>query len=372
MTHPPEPTRREFLRRTGSIAAAACATGALPRPGMDDPHDEALTLLVQHGPEFGNGFANHAPMVVEAFGAVQRADAITAWLAGYRPNLLPAPPPGRSLPEARRAEQLGKREAFADWEATFTVLLQERPWQEVVGSWQTRLLPGLLGALGHGVIRTGHAVRALAAKDTPLRRQELARALAYQAACCRPLLGAVPDGKGEPLAALAKVPLLPAELRQRRSESVEQRLASVREHAPYAQALTLAGAPDSAAFLQQLLEALAQQFVRHGADAPIPFCHAFTATAALVPLWPCLDAATRVLGCRHAWQLAAAIQCRFANGVFTPPTIAASAWPEDLIDAAVTHGDEHVIKFTAACALAWRATPAPAFVAAARAIHKLL
>jgi hypothetical protein len=212
-------------------------------------------------------------------------------------------------------------------------------------------------------------VRALDAKDTPLRRQELARALAYQAANCRPLLGPPGRGIGEPLPALAKVPLLPADLRQQQAGPTDQRIAAVREHAPFVQALALAGPQDGKAFLTQLLAALAQQFVQHGADAPILFCHAFTATAALVPLWPCIDEPTRELGCRHAWQLAAAIQCR---KLFKPPELEASAWPEDLIDAAVSHGDEHVIKFTAACALAWRATPSPAFVAAARTIQKLL
>ena len=50
-------------------------------------------------------------------------------------------------------------------------------WPDVVRTWVPRLMPGLVSALFHGVIRTSHAVRALAATDTRARRAELARAL---------------------------------------------------------------------------------------------------------------------------------------------------------------------------------------------------
>jgi len=40
-------------------------------------------------------------------------------------------------------------------------------------------MPALRTALFHGAIRTAHAVRAIAAVDTPPRRRELARALGY-------------------------------------------------------------------------------------------------------------------------------------------------------------------------------------------------
>jgi hypothetical protein len=56
----------------------------------------------------------------------------------------------------------------------------------VVEVWVPRLMPGLSVALFHGAIRTAHAVRAVAAADTPPRRSELARALAYWAARFRP------------------------------------------------------------------------------------------------------------------------------------------------------------------------------------------
>ena len=45
----------------------------------------------------------------------------------------------------------------------------------------TRLAPGLSAAATHGILRTAHAARALSRRDTPERRGELARGLAYWA-----------------------------------------------------------------------------------------------------------------------------------------------------------------------------------------------
>ena len=41
--------------------------------------------------------------------------------------------------------------------------LGQRPWREVLNAWWPRLLPGVVAAATHGVIRVGHAVRALLA-----------------------------------------------------------------------------------------------------------------------------------------------------------------------------------------------------------------
>lgn len=337
----------------------------MPTNAPLDAHDAALQRLLAHGPEFGDGLSNHGPMVVEALGAMQRSDAITDWLAGYRPNLEPAPAPGVVIDAAAYAARLGDRGAYADWEATFTHLLQERNWQNVVADWQPVLLPGFAAALAHGVIRVGHAVRALATTDTPLRRQELARALAYQAANRRAVLGEA-GAVGEAHLDLARIPLLPAAARSAATGPSEQRLAAVLAHEPFGIAAANGDPRDTRTFHLDLLEAIARQFVRHGADAPIFFLHAFTAAAALSPLWPWLDEPMRALGCRQAWRFAAAVQCRFASERHTPPAIDAAAWPEDLVDAAVADGDEHKIKLTSACFVAWRTRPSPAFVAAAR------
>src|SRR5262252_10848165 len=60
--------------------------------------------------------------------------------------------------------------------------LAEAPWQAVLQAWVPRLAPGLWAAATHGPIRTGHAVRSLAARTTPQRLHELAEGLGYWAA----------------------------------------------------------------------------------------------------------------------------------------------------------------------------------------------
>jgi hypothetical protein len=72
----------------------------------------------------------------------------------------------------------------------FGLSIDQDGWPAVVGQWVPRFMPALSSALYHGVIRTAHAVRALAALDTPSRRAELARALANWATWHHP--GAAP------------------------------------------------------------------------------------------------------------------------------------------------------------------------------------
>ncbi|MGH3771525.1 MAG: hypothetical protein ACRDRW_09040 [Pseudonocardiaceae bacterium] len=62
--------------------------------------------------------------------------------------------------------------------------LAGEPWADVLARWWPRLLPGMSGALTHGMIRTAHAVRAiaLASDDDRLQRDKLAHGLGYWAA----------------------------------------------------------------------------------------------------------------------------------------------------------------------------------------------
>ena len=77
---------------------------------------------------------------------------------------------------------------------TSTGELREQPWREVLGTWWPRLLPGIAAGATHGVIRVGHAVRALRtpagpgeAAESPARLAELGQALAYWAARWQPV-----------------------------------------------------------------------------------------------------------------------------------------------------------------------------------------
>jgi hypothetical protein len=73
----------------------------------------------------------------------------------------------------------GDLRRVADWTALFGREIGEQPWRQVLNAWWPRLLPGVVAAATHGVIRVGHSVRALLADgDDPSHHSELAHGLA--------------------------------------------------------------------------------------------------------------------------------------------------------------------------------------------------
>src|SRR5271157_4405871 len=152
-------------------------------------------------------------MVAEALAHLGRDDAIAGWVERYRRRLDEAPPAAiRPLTEEDWPAALGQPDRFPEWLALFEREMADRPAAAVVGEWVPRLLPGSVGAATHGLIRTGHAVRALSAADTPPRRLEVATALAFWASSYRELPGPPlligHEGVAE---ALADLPYLPEE-----------------------------------------------------------------------------------------------------------------------------------------------------------------
>src|ERR1035437_7631473 len=64
----------------------------------------------------------------------------------------------------------------AVWRALFGREIGEQPWRQVLNAWWPRLLPGVVAAATHGVIRVGHSVRALLTDGDDLSHlAELAR-----------------------------------------------------------------------------------------------------------------------------------------------------------------------------------------------------
>ncbi len=160
--------------------------------------DEAFDRLAASDFELPNGFVNHGPMACEALDALGLADQIDGWSRRFveMVGVGPRPEAPSSFSGSGWIDALGDYQRLPEWIGLFVRALDDQDWRSVVGEWVPRLVPGLQAALFHGVIRTGHAVRAIGASDTAARRAELARSLAYWAARCTP--GHPPPRGGRP------------------------------------------------------------------------------------------------------------------------------------------------------------------------------
>ena len=160
--------------------------------------DEAFDRLAGSDFELPNGFVNHGPMACEALDALGLDDQIGDWSRRFAEMVGAGPRPEApsSFSGSGWIDALGDYQRLPEWIGHFEQSLDGQDWRSVVGEWVPRLVPGLRAALFHGVIRTGHAVRAIDAADTTARRAELARSLAYWAARCTP--GLLPPKGGRP------------------------------------------------------------------------------------------------------------------------------------------------------------------------------
>jgi hypothetical protein len=143
--------------------------------------DEAFDRMAHSGFELPNGFVNHGPMACEALAALGCDEEIDGWARRF------ARAAGTAVDAAAPVdfewrEALGDYHKLPEWIGHFERTIDDDGWSAVVEAWVPRLMPALSVALFHGAIRTAHAVRAIDATDTPARRTELARALAYWAA----------------------------------------------------------------------------------------------------------------------------------------------------------------------------------------------
>jgi hypothetical protein len=338
--------------------------------------DDALDAIAPYGIALDNGNFNHAPMVAEALCALGRPEAVMPWIARYRPRMAPRPAAGARIRRDDWRQALGRRERFADWSLFFAEKLQRMPWRKALDLWVGRLAPGFCAAATHGVIRLGHAARALAQGETRQRRRELADALASWAATYQEL-GAVENVAGgalTPRQAIARVPLVPAE--RRRPGNITAALAALGGFPEFAPVIGLIDAGGAVApWLAEQSEVFARICLANARNVPsaIAFIHGVTSHAALGNLLPCLSPATARAALRHAWQTGCGLYACYGSGAATAEEVE----PQDedwgaLADRAVAHGDEHVVKFTEACLSRNAAAPSPAYFAAAERILGLI
>jgi hypothetical protein len=337
--------------------------------------DDALTLLAATAPNYGAiGLANHGPMVAEALAHLGRHDAIAGWVAQYRKRLDDAPPPARPLTEEDWPGALGQEDRFPEWLALFEREMADRPPAAVVGEWAPRLLPGSVGAATHGLIRTGHALRALAVVDTPPRRVEAASALAFWASSYEELPGPpLLIGREGVVQALADLPYLPEDAPK--LLLISDRVAAVADIADeFEQAVASLGWTGGAvALLDELATGGSLAYLRNAdAGGTIGLLHAVTSPLACELVLPWLAQEDRDAALGYVWQAAAALHVAYADDRVTPAPSETPPTADTLVDAALASGDEHAIKLTEASLRSFSRTgQASLLLAAADACNRL-
>ena len=300
--------------------------------------EEALERVHAAGPEFDGWLTNHAPMVVEALAAHGQTGAVHRWLDLYQDRLDDFPDRSEPVTDANWAQALGDPRRIADWTDYYARTLAERPWRDVLATWWPRLLSGLYGGATHTVIRVGHAVRALEAAENPPRLAEFAHALGYWAARHQPVTG-ITTVPGAPTAgeALDAVPAIaPGNV------GFRNRLAAVRQLPVWAHDVT---DPETArARLTELVHAATHRYATHGHGEPTMLVHAATAPNAVLRTLDSLPRDLWAPSLHAAWTASAAVTAMYGPVepvAYTPP---ARLTAEEVVERALAHGDEHVIK----------------------------
>jgi hypothetical protein len=313
-------------------------------PG-DDTLDEAYERLFSYGPEFDGYLSNHGPMVVEVFERNGRPEATQPWLDDYTNGLEPVPSPRWTIAGDDWRGALGDAARVGDWLSFFEIELRERPWRDVLVEWWPRLAPGAIASATHGLIRTGHALRALSRKETCQRVSELGMALGYWAARSQPLPGAPPAGSLSPDEALARLPRIADP-----DGGAAARVSQLADTEPWPDAIAAlrppAGVEQVPAELDALVDAAVSQYLHFGHGEPVMLVHSATAPAAAAGALPTLPGELWLLTWQEAWKACAAITACYAVTARPVPAILPSLTPDEVLDRAVENGDAHVIKFT--------------------------
>ncbi len=368
-------------------------------------HGDTLVEVYQRlhafGPEFGgdeegnHGMTNHGPMAMEDDLLLERmalhvtqqhllrlAVDVHRWLDRYVTRLAELPRGNAPIAPDAWELALGDGRRLPDWTSFFRAELRAQPWTRVLRTWWPRLLPGIAAGSTHGVIRVGHAVRALQTSqcnppDVALL-DELAHGLAFWAARYRELPSAVPAGALAPDDALAAVTRLREQAgfiahRLERLARSDDWVASIRRLRP-------AGAPEEApSRLEVLVEAATRNYLVLGHAAPVLLVHVATAPNAVRHVLPVLPSEQWEPSLHAAWTAAAAIVAAYAPVAEAPFAEMVRVdggtprdTPADTLGRAAAHGDEHVLKFADTAVEAYERTGDPDLLAAVTHASRLI
>jgi hypothetical protein len=329
--------------------------------------DEALDYLIDRGPEWGPGVSNHGPMAAEALVALGRPESVGGFVSGYRKLLYRSGPDGASgaVDESNWVPALGNMRLLADWNAFFRARLGEAPWRQVLATWWPRLLPGLPAAGGHGAIRTGHAVRALAAQESPARIEELARGLGYWAARYQTVPGTRRFAGERPLAETwSRIPKLEDD--QGIGEIFRIRLEALDLLPEFGDVVDdTRRPPDPHTALSQITSLAARGYLYDDHRKYMGYVHGLTAPAAVRLALEHLPADQHWDSVAAAWQFTAAIRSVYGTGYREPEALARTVDYDSLTERAIATGDPHAIKYVEACRREDALAPDPVYGTAA-------
>lgn len=338
---------------------------------MTEILDEALRRLHHTGPEHDGWLSNHGPMAVEVLVHHGHAGEVHGWLDTYERRLVEVPRGIAPIAPEEWREPLGDPVRTGDWLAFFDRAGHTEPWPDVLALWWPRLLPGIAAGATHGVIRVGHAVRALREQETPARVAELGQALAYWAARWQPL---APAGRGpyrstDPRSALDAVPRVPDQ-----RFGIRTRLAQLADLPGWPAAVGAVPGPIDSTVedrLTGIVAAAVRLHTTHGYGNPVLLVHAATAPLAVLRTLPALPTALHGPSLEAAWAATAAVTAAYAPPVARP----FEAGEHDVgavLQQATESGDAHAIKFADAAIEMWERDPDPVLPAAARHATELI
>jgi hypothetical protein len=357
-----------------------------PAGTAQDQLYEAYTRLHRYGPEFGgdeegnHGLTNHGPMAIEVLVRRGLDVDLDRWLDHYVRRLAELPGVDEPITPDTWTAALGNHRRLPDWTAWFTDQLRDRPWADVLAQWWPRLLPGIVAGSTHGVIRVGHAVRALRAagpgQPPAAALHELGHGLAFWAARYRPLPGYQrPTGRMAVADALDAVPRLSAQtgLLAHRLD----RLASTAGWPDSLQAMREVTTAEVPGRLTELIDAATRSYLLRGHGSPVLLVHTATAPNAVFHILPALPESVWAPSFDAAWAAAAAITATYAPARPgpRPPTVPLARYDDpvaEVLHRSAGHGDEHVIKFTDTAVEAYERTHDPELLAAALRAGELI
>lgn len=300
---------------------------------MDGAYDEVLERFHETGPEYHDYLSNHGPMAADALARMGFSDRLHGWTDDYLCRMEPRPAGSAAL--GRWEEALGDPTRLGDWLAYFSRVTAEEPWQQVLTTWWPRLLPGLLAAATHGVIRTGHAVRRLREEDNPVRRAELGDALASWASRFVPLPSAVPAGALRPGQAYDDLPVSAV------GGGARARAAALGS-SWVAVASSVETPDDVGTALSDLVDAAVSRYARWAPANPTMLVHMATAPRAVSLVVPSLPESMHRDAYAFAWNASAAI-----GSMYRPSADPAATAPiGDVAADAYATADVHAIKLT--------------------------